>query len=165
MEEQQGGTIANISGKTLEGIVRGALVAVGLEPVPYRAWEKSPELFDSELLLQNVPYDTIYGHRGSTEFLAQSKKYHINTRIECKWQQSSGSVDEKFPYLFLNCINQMQEPHVIILCDGGGAKKGALDWLSHACQTFSLEDKSKSGRVIELMSTTEFISWVNRSFR
>jgi len=159
-EEIQGGTTANHSGRTLEGIVRGALTAVGLVPVSHREWQKSPELFGSELLLQNVPYDTIYGHRGNTEFLAQSKKHNVNARIECKWQQSTGSVDEKFPYLFLNCVNQMKEPLVILLCDGGGAKPGALHWLRHACNSFTLEEKTKSKRVIELMSTTDFISWV-----
>jgi hypothetical protein len=29
--------------------------------------------------------------------------------IECKWQQVSGSVDEKLPYLYLNCIEAMPE--------------------------------------------------------
>jgi hypothetical protein len=47
--------------------------------------------------------------------------------IECKWQRISGSVDEKFPYAYLNCIEAMPERDIIIVVDGGGAKQGAVD--------------------------------------
>ena len=56
-----------------------------------------------DLLVRRVPYQSIYGHRGVTEFLAVSASRGLAVRIECKWQQSQGSVDEKFPYLYLNC--------------------------------------------------------------
>ena len=41
-----------------------------------------PEL---ELLLKNVPYDSIFGHRGRTEFVLVSEKLGLRLRIEAKW--------------------------------------------------------------------------------
>lgn len=55
-------------------------------------------------------------------------KYHQGILIiECKWQQSSGSVDEKFPYLVLN-INHLPY-HTLVLLDGGAYSAGAEQWL------------------------------------
>jgi hypothetical protein len=93
----------------LESTVIGTLNSKGFLSVPYREWQKNPTQFGSELLLRNVPFVTIYGHPGKSEFVLLSERYGLRIRIECKWQQSSGSVDEKFPYLYLNCIEQMPE--------------------------------------------------------
>jgi SepF-like predicted cell division protein (DUF552 family) len=56
----------------------------------------------------------------------------LKTRIECKWQQTAGSVDEKLPYLYLNTIEAMPEDQIMIIIDGAGWKKGAVDWLRRA---------------------------------
>ncbi|BCL35255.1 PD-(D/E)XK nuclease superfamily protein [Nostoc sp. MS1] len=48
--------------------------------------------------------------------------------IECKWQQTSGSVDEKLPYLNLN-IDNCYPTQAIVLIDGGGMKPQAISWL------------------------------------
>jgi hypothetical protein len=95
------GATANSQGKVLESTIIPAFEHRGFEVVAYSKWSKAPQTFGEELLLKHVPYTTIYGHPGYTEFLVRSKRYGLNTRIECKWQQSSGSVDEKFPYLYL----------------------------------------------------------------
>lgn len=47
--------------------------------------------------------------------------------IECKWQSSPGSVDEKYPFLVYNIMKSKIE--TIILLDGGGYKEGAKKWL------------------------------------
>ncbi len=70
----------------------------------------------------NVPFTTIYQHGGNTEFRLISERYNMDIRIECKWQQVAGSVDEKLPYLYLNCIEAMPEKHIIIIIDGDGWK-------------------------------------------
>lgn len=128
--ENQGG-IANAQGRTLESVVINTLEQKGLKKVPYKEYARGLKLHGDELLLTNVPYETIYGHQGKTEFKIQSKRYG-EYRIECKWQQSSGSVDEKFPYLYLNCIEKMPETNIIIIVDGQGAKPGAVKWLRRA---------------------------------
>lgn len=123
----------------------------------------NPSNYGGELLLKNVPYEGIYKHASTTEFVLMSKTYNLNIRIECKWQQVSGSTDEKLPYLFLNCSEKMVEPHIIILLDGGGSKTRAIGWLRDACEKFNLTNASK--RRIDLMDMTDFVRWANTVFK
>ena len=160
---KQGGYHANNSGKVLESIVESSLHAKGFSVVPYKEWSKDIGDYNNEVLIKNVPYESIYKHSSKTEFLMISDEFNICTRIECKWQQTSGSVDEKFPYLFHNCAEMMTEPHVIILLDGGGAKKGAIEWLANACKNFNSDPTHN--RVIDLMTSTQFLQWVNSKFK
>lgn len=48
--------------------------------------------------------------------------------VEVKWQGVFGSVDEKLPYLALN-IEQRFPFRTIVVIDGSGWKRGAIDWL------------------------------------
>ncbi|HOF99133.1 MAG TPA: hypothetical protein PLD44_07095, partial [Paludibacteraceae bacterium] len=126
------GTKSYISGNQLEVAVKTVLIGKGFELVKYRDWEKNQEKYGKELLLENVPFTTIYEHNGNTEFLLISEKYELKIRIECKWQQVGGSVDEKLPYLYLNTIEAMPEETIMILIDGSGWKTGAIKWLKDA---------------------------------
>lgn len=159
------GGFANSSGTTLERMVVATLEGKGLITVPYRQWSLQPAAFGSELLLRNVPYTTIYGHPGKTEFLIRSARYGLEVRIECKWQQAAGSVDEKFPYLYLNCVECMPEPHIIILVDGGGAKAGSIEWLRAACKARRYIDATNLAKTIEVMDLRAFLIWANQKFR
>ena len=47
--------------------------------------------------------------------------------LECKWQSSSGSIEEKFPFLVMSI--QLNEYPAIILLDGGGYSKKSKQWL------------------------------------
>lgn len=159
----QGG-LANSSGNTLEQTIVATLTSKGFPVALYRQWVKEPAAYPLDIVLRNVPYETIYGHRGNTEFLILSERYNLNLRIECKWQQSAGSVDEKFPYLYLNCVEQMPENQILIVVDGGGAKAGAVDWLRRACaERLYLEPDNP--KTITTMNLVEFITWANRVFR
>lgn len=159
------GRLANRSGNTLEKTVVGTLTSIGFEFVKYRDYLKKKELYGKELLLYNVPFTTIYNHQGNTEFLLLSEKYRLEIRIECKWQQSSGSVDEKYPYLYLNCIEAMPEKNIIILIDGGGAKIGALEWLKYAAQNKLYTTEQNKDKNVMVMNLSEFLIWVNKIFR
>jgi hypothetical protein len=55
-------------------------------------------------------------------------RHHDNLIIESKWQQSRGSVDEKFPFLVANIPERYPHATIIIL-DGGGYIKQAELWL------------------------------------
>ena len=159
----QGG-LANSSGNTLEQTIIATLSSKGFPVELYRQWVKDPAAYPCDIVLRNVPYETLYGHRGNTEFLLLSERYDLTIRIECKWQQSAGSVDEKYPYLYLNCVQQMPENNIIIVVDGGGAKPGAVTWLRRACEErlFLPADSPKS---ITMMNLVEFMTWANRTFR
>jgi hypothetical protein len=159
------GATANTQGKVLESTIIPTFEHRGFEVVAYSKWAKAPQLFGKELLLKHVPYTTIYGHPGYTEFLVQSKRYGLNTRIECKWQQSSGSVDEKFPYLYLNCIEAMPENDIIIVAGGGGMKEGAIPWLKRAVNENLYSSVSVPQKKIQVLSLDEFLRWANRTLK
>lgn len=160
----QGG-LANSSGRTLETTIVATMQSKGFVSVPYRLWEKAPEQYGTDLLLRNVPYRSIYGHSGNTEFLIKSVRYKLEVRVECKWQQSAGSVDEKFPYLYLNCIECMPERDIIILIDGGGAKPGSVEWLREVCSSKRYTNLINYTKNITVMDLREFLIWANKTFR
>lgn len=153
------------SGNVLERTVKEVLAANGFQIVKYRDWNKSPEKYGTELLLTNVPFETIYKHRGKTEFLLKSKKHNLEIRIECKWQQGAGSVDEKLPYLYLNSIEAMPEKHIVVVIDGSGWKAGAIPWLKEAAANRKYTTAATAKKKIEVLSLAEFMTWANTTFK
>ena len=158
------GRSANITGNQLEIAVQTVLLNKGFEIEMYRIWYKKPENYGKELLLKNVPFETIYGHRGNTEFLLISEKYNLKIRIECKWQQSAGSVDEKLPYLYLNTIEAMPEKDIMILIDGDGFKAGAKTWLRNAVKQKLYTTEENNDTNVMVFSLAEFFTWANITF-
>lgn len=163
MGNMKQGSLATGSGNTLEQTVTGTLLSKGFTIVNYGEYIKKKHNYGEELLIKNVPYKTIYGHNGKTEFLLISRTYSLEVRIECKWQQASGSVDEKYPYLYLNCIEAMPERDIIIIIDGGGAKEGSIKWLKKAAEDHAYtSNKTKN---IKIFNLVEFVKWANTTFR
>jgi len=165
MTETRSGILANRSGNLLETTVKEVLIQRGFTILPYRDWKNGALLTTEDILLTRCPFESIYNHPGHTEFIVKSKRYHLDTRIECKWQQVSGSVDEKLPYLYLNCIENMPEDHIILIIDGKGWKEGAIQWLKTAVKEKRYTNPSNSHKHIDIFQLTEFISWVNTTLR
>jgi hypothetical protein len=128
------------------------------------------------ILVKRVPYTTLYGSAGTTEFLLLAQDAHTtkefplpqNTgellcRIECKWQQSAGSVDEKFPYLYLSCVEAMPEKNIIILHGGGKFRAGAVAWLKQAVSEKKYMTPMNQ-KNIAVMAVEEFMTWVSHAF-
>ncbi|MBP7151076.1 MAG: hypothetical protein KBA43_00245 [Paludibacteraceae bacterium] len=158
------GTKSNISGNQLEVAVKTVLLGKGFELVKYRVWEKNQEKYGKELLLENVPFTTVYNHNGNTEFLLISEKFNLKIRIECKWQQVAGSVDEKLPYLYLNTIEAMPEDTIMILIDGNGWKTGAIKWLKDAVNQKKYTSEENKHKEILVFSLADFFTWANKTF-
>ena len=74
--------------------------------------------------------------------------------IECKWQQSGGSVDEKLPYINLNIQTCYPAPAVVLI-DGGGMKPGSITWLK--------SQVIHNQNLLEVHSLTSFIRWANNT--
>ena len=159
------GNLANASGNTLEQAVKSVFQSKRFTIINYSTWVKAQAQYGEELLLLNVPYTSIYGHQGRTEFLAISARYNFKIRIECKWQQSAGSVDEKLPYLYLNAIEAMPEDHIVVVIDGDGFKLGAISWLRRAVQERFYTNRDNNNKVIEVLNLREFVTWANRILR
>ena len=73
--------------------------------------------------------------------------------IECKWQQNTGSVDEKFPYL--NFQNHYPTPTIIVI-GGEGMRQGAIDWLEKQVQ--------HNKNLFKVYNLERFIAWANNKF-
>ncbi|BAZ40004.1 hypothetical protein NIES4101_59650 [Calothrix sp. NIES-4101] len=74
--------------------------------------------------------------------------------IECKWQESGGSVDEKFPYLNLNIQNSYPAPTIIVI-GGEGMRDGAIDWLR--------DRVNDNKNLIAVQNLDRFIAWANNN--
>lgn len=108
---------------------------------------------------RNAPYTSIYGSKGRTEFLVVDGERKV--RIEIKTQNSKGSVDEKLPYLYLNAIEAYPEDEIVIVIDGEGFKKGAIEWLRKKVKDNWLNVKKKK---IHVFSISSYSGWVNDNF-
>ena len=70
----------------------------------------------------------LYGKDHKCDFiLYHPVRYPRALIIESKWQQSTGSVDEKFPFWVLTIKKSGLD--TIVVLDGGGYFKGAECWL------------------------------------
>ena len=139
------GTKANQTGQRLEDKVE-RLIIQNLSVVSRRFSQTKDR---TNVLLKHVPYTNIYGStRCRSEFLLCYKSRRI--RIECKFQESAGSVDEKLPYLFMNFTQSIPEEEAIIVIEGNGFKVGAKEWLRKKC----------AGTKVSVMSLDEFAAEV-----
>lgn len=123
---------ANRTGTRLEQFVHDTLVRCDYAPQQSRGRQffRVGEPFDGKCFRSQVHIgDTIYRTKRIVDFLVYNNtRFSNGLIIECKWQQSAGSVDEKFPYLVFNVI-KTGIPSIILL-DGGGYKPAAKEWLS-----------------------------------
>lgn len=152
MTIRQGGTQANYTGNVQEQFIQSRLNERGYTFIPRKD-------FDVALYLKQPIYSRhyhiglgIYDTPVQCDFiLYHPDKWPDKLAIESKWQQSSGSVDEKFPYLVLNITLRYGCP-TIVLCDGGGYKGNAEQWL---------RNQSSNGNFLSVFSMTEFAAWAN----
>lgn len=123
---------ANRTGTRLEQFVHDTLVRCdySLQENRGRQFFLAGDSLDGKRFRSQVHVgDTIYNTKRIVDFLIFNDARFLNGLIiECKWQQSSGSVDEKFPYLIFNIV-KTGIPSIILL-DGGGYKPAAKEWLS-----------------------------------
>lgn len=154
----QQGAIATSHGAKFERKIALAVVEHGFTQRSYLDWHDDGEP-EGEWLLTNVPYVTLYGSKGRTEFLLLSAARGLRIRIEAKWQSSAGSVDEKLPHLYLNALKAMPENDVIIVIDGPGWRPGGLEWLRKAAADRAFADRPE--KVVRVMSLDEFRTWTD----
>jgi hypothetical protein len=135
----QGGE-SNHSGRFLEDVIEREFRARGVEVFEFVDKGGNSDLFTARMLLRNAPYTSIYGCQSRSEFLYHDDTLHSHIRIECRWQQVAGSVDEKLPYLFMNAMEAMEEREVWFVLDGGGARSQSVDWLKRKCSQVAAKD-------------------------
>ena len=123
------GQEATRSGSWLETAVEQAFRDYGFEVVDHAENNGNLDLLSDKLLIRQVPYTSIYGTLARSDFLAVWHSRQQRVRFECRLQNVSGSCDEKLPYMLSNAIHAMPENDVVLVVDGEGARKCAVDWL------------------------------------
>lgn len=129
------GQSANHNGNVAEQIVSAILTANGAEFEQHKHAGMS-----------------IYGHPLYVDFYLPSHNCvggHLC--IECKWQSTPGSADEKFPYLVENIRFRHPAPTIVVY-GGNGAKNGAIEWL---------RGQVDGEKLLAVLSVEEFIKWAN----
>ena len=127
---------ANRSGKTFEQVVSDLLRFKGV-------------CFEEQCSLGLL---SVFGKRVKFDFLIRPcVRFPNGLIIEAKWQDVTGSAEEKLPYLVMNIRTCYPYPTMIVL-DGSGWSAGSLIWLNE-----QIDDK-----LIAVKSSGEFISWCNR---
>ena len=153
MTSLKGGTQANYTGTTLQKFILSRLDERGYTYI-------HPSKFTPVRYLEQPIYSRRF-HIGSSIYntsqycdfiLYHPQKWRDNLVIESKWQQSGGSVDEKYPYLVLNIQMKYQSPTVLVL-DGGGYKRGAEEWV---------RSQAGNGNLLYVFNMAEFATWVNK---
>ena len=86
-------------------------------------------------------------------YIAPCSRLPAGLIIESKWQESAGSVDEKYSYLVENIRARYPAPCIIIL-DGGGYRPGAAEWV---------RSQVDGVKLIGVYTFSEFLTWCNRN--
>lgn len=127
------GTRANRTGWRFEAFVELALKEHG-----YKESSNGKDLFKCRAVVEGKYY-AMHVNVGPTAYGGNSKRIVdallLNRQIfpqglifECKWQQSSGSIDEKYPNL-VNNIKTTEVPTIVVI-GGNGYKPEAVAWLA-----------------------------------
>ncbi|MFN7716129.1 MAG: PD-(D/E)XK nuclease superfamily protein [Pseudanabaenaceae cyanobacterium] len=152
MKEEQGGAKANREGLRLQEIVLGILNTYKYEEQPNSFFRLACHLKQPIFSQQFDIGKGIYQTDCKCDFIIYHPEKHPQTLvIECKWQASSGSTDEKFPYMVAN-IKERFSTRTIIVIDGDGARKGGIKWLKNQVDQKYL---------IGVFSLSEFTKWAN----
>lgn len=155
------GQKANKAGKHLEKQVENYLNDLGYVPIMFKkvGTPSGKKIMQQEVpgfLLKNVPYTNMYGGSGRGEFVLLSG-HQAPTRIECRYQNVSGSVDEKLPFLLGNCL-AFEEKNVILVIEGDGMRKAARDFIKSAAKAVAYKD-------IKVFDLKQFKTWANKNLK
>ncbi|HCF25629.1 MAG TPA: hypothetical protein DEV81_00020 [Cyanobacteria bacterium UBA11049] len=157
----QGGR-ANQSGNVLERTVEGTLAGHRYVPIGFNVPKKQrlkyllnhtslPKRYARQVFIGTGIYGTdIY----VDFYIIGSASIPGGLIIECKWQQTGGSVDEKLPYINLNIQTCYPAPAVVLI-DGGGMKPGAITWLT--------TQVGCNYNLLAVHNLTSFIAWTNNN--
>lgn len=153
-----GGRRTSFGGQVLEAVVP-ALKLRNFQMCSWKEYNSSKnDLFGNgalRLLIEHYPYTTIYGTPGRREYFISSVEW--SGQLECKYQNVSGSTDEKLPYL-LETLRATDVSGLVVIFAGRFYSKtqrgrGAVDWLKK--QAVLLPEEKE----LHVFTISEFINW------
>ena len=157
------GAKANKSGNVLETTVEGALRGHSYFPVsPNVPKQQQLDYILNYTLLPKRYARKVYIGTGVYQtdlyvdfYVVGLSAFPSGLIIECKWQESRGSVDEKYPYLNLNIQHCYPAPSIVIL-GGQAMRQGAIGW-------FKDQVKSNKNLLAVHHSIDMFVAWANKN--
>lgn len=150
-----GGGRANRTGQTLENQVERLIIDRGYIWLPANRIEAAKILKQSFYTSQFPINKSLYEGKNTRAdlILYHPQKHPEFLLIECKWQQTGGTTEEKLPYLVLN-IKKNYPYDTMIIIDGGGHSRGAIKWIK----------EQESGRIKLVCDMAKFMTLVNNDF-
>lgn len=138
MASSTGGSTANVTGHLLEDWVERYIKSEGYEEHKSKDFlNELPNLAEKAYARQVLIGKNIYERDRKVDFvLHHPELWKDGLVIECKWQGSAGSVEEKYPFLVHNI--ELSERATIIVLDGEGYTEGAKSWLHNQAGTSHL---------------------------
>lgn len=153
------GARANQAGRILESNVEAILTAYRYFQVGNHVTKEfllNPSLFTKRYAKQVYIGNGIYQTSLKVDFYVVGLPVAPSDLIiECKWQESGGSVDEKFPYLNLNIQNSYPVPTIVVI-GGEGMREGAIQWLK--------QQVKYNHNLLAVHTLDRFIAWAGKSF-
>lgn len=111
------GRKANLNGKNFEDVVEQNLIERG-----FVYWNMKGTPPENWYTRQFNAGNKLCGARHRVDFMVDG--YLL---IECKWQSSGGSVDEKYPWTMMNLAHTGLQS--IMVLEGGGCRPGMVKFL------------------------------------
>ena len=148
---ESGGARAVLTGKGLEEYIEKLLVARQYKKVGNAQFNMMRSLEQPIYAKQYQVEPDIYEKNRKVDFIIyHPEKWPDSLVLEAKWQQASGSVEEKYPFL-VQCINASSYESMVVL-DGGGYTKGAEKWL---------RGQAGKGRLKNVLNMSELMKIAN----
>ena len=98
----------------------------------------------------------MYKHSTRSDFLVVNLTSNLKIRIEIKFQKTSGSVDEKLPYFYINSVTS-HDDDVLFIVEGNGFKRGSKLWLKEKVNENWLNDNDKNIYMHDLVSSIKYL--------
>ena len=102
----------------------------------------------------------------STEEFPLTENEKFEARIECKWQEVSGTTQQKLVFTTLDLHYGPQEKRIILLVEGAGFGRDLKSFVKEICENRP-EWKGcpdMAMKQIRMMNCDDFISWANTAF-
>ena len=160
-----GGGRTSLGGQTLEAVIR-CIRLVGFIECTARELRKSRYDMFSEhqrLLVANMPYTTIFGTPGRREYFIQSDEW--TGELECKFQNTGGSVDEKMAYIAETLkrteLNRLAVVYGGLFWTEEFRGKAIIEWMKREAVLI----RETHDKELLVMTLDEFIKWVQKTWQ
>lgn len=172
-----GGAEANKSGLTWEAWVKTLAATQKFSIQRHAVRDRcAVPVADRRIIWTHAPYLTIYHNfknpsKASTEYVVECGADQV--RIECKWQGAAGSVDEKYPFMYLNAVLTMTEATVVFALGGeyfeSGRGAAVREWLRGSCANppawFADDVRARlKQRQLLVLTPNTFAKWFRERF-